>query len=85
MATSRAQVWANSKQAKKGIASGHPELTVECPQCHSPAGRTWPIHPFYTQPSLSAVLRTVIPENLVVDRLGAGMQYEPDWLAIWAD
>ena len=47
MATSRAQVWANSKQAKKGIASGHPELTVECPQCHSPAGRKCFMAPGY--------------------------------------
>jgi len=40
MAASRVQLWPNSKQAKKGIRTGHPELMVECPQCHSPAGRT---------------------------------------------
>jgi hypothetical protein len=47
MATSRAQVWPNSKQAKKGIRSGHPEIMVECPQCHSPAGRTCFMAPGY--------------------------------------
>lgn len=26
-------------QARKGIRVGHPELSIECPQCHSVAGR----------------------------------------------
>ena len=47
MATPGVQLWPNSKQAKKGIRSGHPELTVECPQCHSPAGRTCFMAPGY--------------------------------------
>ena len=28
-----------SGQARKGLRAGHPELSVECPQCHSAAGR----------------------------------------------
>jgi len=28
-----------SGQARKGMRLGHPELSVECPQCHSAAGR----------------------------------------------
>jgi hypothetical protein len=28
-----------SAQARKGLRAGHPELSVECPQCHSTAGR----------------------------------------------
>ena len=28
-----------SGQARKGLRKGHPELSVECPQCHSEAGR----------------------------------------------
>ena len=47
MAASRVQLWPNSKQAKKGIRTGHPELMVECPQCHSPAGRTCLMGPGY--------------------------------------
>jgi hypothetical protein len=30
----------NSAQARRGLQVGHPELSVECPQCHSSAGRT---------------------------------------------
>lgn len=30
----------NSTQARRRLESGHPELWVECPQCHSSAGRT---------------------------------------------
>jgi hypothetical protein len=30
----------NSKQARTRLQSGHPELSVECPQCRSSAGRT---------------------------------------------
>ncbi len=30
----------NSRQARRGLRIGHPELSVECPQCHSAAGRT---------------------------------------------
>lgn len=30
----------NSKQARRRLESGHPELSIECPQCHSSAGRT---------------------------------------------
>jgi hypothetical protein len=30
----------NSKQARRRLESGHPELSIECPQCHSAAGRT---------------------------------------------
>lgn len=47
MATSRAQLWPNSKQARKGIRRGHPELAVECPQCHSAVGRTCFMGPGY--------------------------------------
>jgi len=47
MASSHVQLWPNSKQAKKGFRRGHPELTVECPRCHSPAGRTCFIAPGY--------------------------------------
>jgi len=28
-----------SRQARKGLRAGHPELSVKCPQCHSEAGR----------------------------------------------
>jgi hypothetical protein len=28
-----------SGQARKGLRRGHPELSVECPQCHSAVGR----------------------------------------------
>ena len=28
-----------SGQARKGLRIGHPELSVECPLCHSAAGR----------------------------------------------
>jgi hypothetical protein len=28
-----------SGQARKGMRVGHPELSVECPQCHSAVGR----------------------------------------------
>jgi hypothetical protein len=28
-----------SGQARKGFRTGHPELLVECPQCHSAIGR----------------------------------------------
>jgi len=38
--TKLAQSRPNSSQARKGIRRGHPELAVECPQCHSPIGRT---------------------------------------------
>ena len=47
MATTRAQFWPNSKQAKKGIRKGHPELAIECPQCHSAVGRTCFMGPGY--------------------------------------
>jgi hypothetical protein len=30
----------NSRQARRGLRIGHPELSIECPQCHSSAGRT---------------------------------------------
>jgi len=30
----------NSKQARRRLESGHPELSIECPQCHSSVGRT---------------------------------------------
>jgi len=30
----------NSKQARRRLESGHPELSIECPRCHSSAGRT---------------------------------------------
>ena len=40
MARSRVQLSPNSKQARKGIRRGHPELAVECPKCHSAIGRT---------------------------------------------
>lgn len=47
MGTSRVQLRPNSKQARKGIRRGYPELTIECPQCHSPAGRTCFMGPGY--------------------------------------
>ena len=28
-----------SGQARKGVRMGHPELSIECPQCHSAIGR----------------------------------------------
>jgi hypothetical protein len=37
----------NSNQARKGMRRGHPELAVECPQCHSPIGRTCFMPPGY--------------------------------------
>jgi hypothetical protein len=37
----------NSTQARKGMRRGHPELAVECPQCHSPIGRTCFMGPGY--------------------------------------
>jgi hypothetical protein len=37
----------NSNQARKGLRRGHPELAVECPQCHSPIGRTCFMAPGY--------------------------------------
>lgn len=47
MTVSRVQLWPNAKQARKGIEKGHPELMVECPQCHSPVGRTCFMGPGY--------------------------------------
>lgn len=29
----------NSAQARKGVFTGHPELSIECPQCGSAVGR----------------------------------------------
>ena len=40
MGAPRVQLRLNSKQARKGIRKGYPELAVECPQCHSAVGRT---------------------------------------------
>lgn len=40
MGAPRVQLRPNAKQARKGIRKGYPELTVVCPQCHSPVGRT---------------------------------------------
>jgi hypothetical protein len=37
----------NSSQARKGMRRGHPELGVECAQCHSPIGRTCFMGPGY--------------------------------------
>ena len=39
------QSWPNSSQARKGMRN--PELAVECPQCHSPIGRTCFMGPGY--------------------------------------
>ncbi len=47
MAHARVQLSLNSKQAKKGVLRGHPELAVECPQCHSAIGRTCFMGPGY--------------------------------------
>ncbi len=47
MASSHVQLRPNSKQARKGIRRGHPELAVECPQCQSPVGRTCFMEPGY--------------------------------------
>lgn len=47
MATSRVQMWPSAKQARNGIRRGHPELEVECPQCHSGVGRTCFMAPGY--------------------------------------
>ena len=30
----------NSKQARRRLEIGHPELAIACPQCHCSAGRT---------------------------------------------
>jgi hypothetical protein len=32
--------WPTSGQARKGSRMGHPELSIECPRCHSAIGRT---------------------------------------------
>jgi hypothetical protein len=37
----------NSKQARKHLAVGYPELSIECPQCHSSAGRKCFMAPGY--------------------------------------
>lgn len=37
----------NSKQARRRLAVGYPELSIECPQCHSSAGRTCFMGPGY--------------------------------------
>ena len=38
-----------------GMRRGHPELAVECPQCHSPIGRTCFMGPGYS--GITHVLR----------------------------
>ena len=37
----------NSKQARRRLEMGYPELSIECPQCHSSAGRTCFMGPGY--------------------------------------
>jgi hypothetical protein len=37
----------NSKQARRHLQVGYPELSIECPQCHSSAGRTCFMGPGY--------------------------------------
>jgi len=34
------QFWPTSGQARKAARRGHPELSIECPQCHAIIGRT---------------------------------------------
>jgi hypothetical protein len=36
-----------SKQARRHLAVGYPELAIECPQCHSSAGRRCFMGPGY--------------------------------------
>jgi hypothetical protein len=36
-----------SKQARRHLAVGYPELSIECPQCHSSAGRRCFMGPGY--------------------------------------
>jgi len=36
----RVQHWPTSREARKGVLRGHPELAIECPRCHSAVGRT---------------------------------------------
>lgn len=72
----------NSTQARRRLESGHPELWVECPQCHSSAGRTWFMgarfmgithrarRALYQQIQLQNVATPAMPEQL--DRQSAG-------------
>ena len=39
MAYNQPQYRITTGQARKGVRLGHPELSVECPQCHSAIGR----------------------------------------------
>ena len=39
MAYNETQYRITTGQARKGVRLGHPELSIECPQCHSAIGR----------------------------------------------
>ena len=54
----------NSTQARRRLESGHPELWVECPQCHSSrAGRaSWAFYGNYPSSAAGALSANPIAE-----------------------
>jgi hypothetical protein len=46
--------WPTSGQARKAARKGRPELSIECPQCHSAVGRTC-----FMKPGIMGVTHTV--------------------------
>jgi len=48
------QFWLTSAHARKAARRGRPELAIECPQCHSAAGRTC-----FMKPGIMGVTHTV--------------------------
>ena len=46
--------WPSSGQARKAVRRGHPELSIECPRCHSAIGRTC-----FMEPGLMGITHTI--------------------------
>jgi len=46
--------WPSSGQARKAVRRGHPELSIECPRCHSAVGRTC-----FMEPGLMAITHAI--------------------------
>ena len=44
----------SSGQARKAVRRGHPELSIECPRCHSAIGRTC-----FMEPGLMGITHTI--------------------------
>lgn len=63
-----------SGQARKGMRVGHPELSVECPQCHSAAGRRC-----FMKPGLLGIthaVRQISYRSQVLQRYSASAELE---------